>query len=749
MVSIREGCRVDTMIVVAVACILAAVGTLEASSPRGRPQANPVTSRSADTAMDDLELILQRLKVDFANPHATYPHDVRASSNPHSQNWLASLATDGHWPDLENVNRRPPTAGAYSNPTTPNFHSNAHLTRLAQMTSAYANPGTPDFHSPKMLEGIEHALAYWYKNHPLSDNWWDNTIGEPQLLSRTLVPLVDVLPADLLRQGLSYYVAKNDTDPGYSRAALSYPQQQLIRGAMTHSAEDVATASEQMQRILRVRTDEGIQRDFSFHQHGPQLYNGGYGLTLMIDICNYATVLRGTRYAFAHDKLMFLADHLLEGSGHMVRGKALDYSAFGRTLLRRGAGQSAVELEAVCDQLAALLPERAGELIALKKHIEGTGAPYSYLGNRYFWNSDFMTHQREAYYISVKMVSYRTVGTETIHAENMKGCWLPFGTTWILRRGDEYNDILSVLDWGRLPGVTSPHMTEPPVRNVRQPEGFVGGVSDGTYGAASMIFDESEPQPLVPVFKIMTQGRKAWFFFDREMVALGAGISSIHDEPVGTTLNQTMLHGPVLMDGHAVEPGESKVPEGSWVLHDEVGYTLLGPAAASVKVGPQTGDLRPGRYSNSNAPPTEQVFTLWIDHGVRPRDAQYAYAVLPGINAQQLAEWVARLPVRVITNTIAQQAVIHDQVGVAEIVFYTPGSVALPAGWTVKVDHPCMALLAKHGNSTRIAVSSPGGEFFVVHLTLTTPNGEQSVTFKLPDGDMAGKTQVMEVPVRW
>ena len=188
-----------------------------------------------------------------------------------------------------------------------------------------------------------------------------------------------------------------------------------------------------------------------------------------------------------------------------------------------------------------LLPERAGELIALKKHIEGTGAPYSYLGNRYFWNSDFMTHQREAYYISVKMVSYRTVGTETIHAENMNGRWLPFGATWILRRGDEYNNIFPVLDWGRLPGVTSAHEVMPPIRNVSQPEGFVGGVSDGTYGAATMVFTQSEPTPLVSVFKIMTQGRKSWFFFDREMVALGAGISSVRDEPVGTTLNQTRL----------------------------------------------------------------------------------------------------------------------------------------------------------------------------------------------------------------
>jgi chondroitin AC lyase len=359
-----------------------------------------------------------------------------------------------------------------------------------------------------------------------------------------------------------------------------------------------------------------------------------------------------------------------------------------------------------------------------------------------------MTHQREAYYISVKMVSYRTVGTETIHGENDKGCWLPFGATWILRRGDEYNDILPVLDWGRLPGVTSPHMSEMPVRYVRQPEGFVGGVSDGTYGAAAMIFDQSEPLPLVPVFKIMTQGRKAWFFFDREMVALGAGITSSRDEPIGTTLNQTRLNGPVLIDGQAMEPGESKVTQTSWVLHDGVGYTFLGPAAANVKVGPQTEDSRPNSPARANNPATEPVFTLWIDHGVCPHDAQYAYAVVPGTDAHKLATWAARPPVRVIANTSAQQAVINNESGVAEIVFYRAGSVALTEGLTVKVDHPCLALLVKHGNSTRIAVSSPGGEFLSVHLTITTPRKERSVTFELPGGDMAGKSQVMEIPVR-
>jgi chondroitin AC lyase len=282
-----------------------------------------------------------------------------------------------------------------------------------------------------------------------------------------------------------------------------------------------------------------------------------------------------------------------------------------------------------------------------------------------------------------------------------------------------------------------------------QPESFVGGVSDGTYGAAVMVFRETEPLPLTPRLNISTWGRKAWFFFDREVVAMGAGIGSSADGSLGTTLNQTGLHGPVLIDGHAAEQGESNVPQASWVLHDQVGYAFLKPTDVNVKVGPQTGDERRGSSSHSSTPPTEQVFSLWLDHGVRPRDAQYAYVVLPGINAQQLTEWVARPPVRIITNTPAQQAVIHDQFGVAEIVFYRPGNVRLAAGFTVKVDHPCLALLTKHGNSTCIAVSSPGGEFFTVHLTITTPRKEQTMTFELPSGDMAGKSQVLDVPVTW
>jgi hypothetical protein len=58
--------------------------------------------------------------------------------------------------------------------------------------------------------------------------------------------------------------------------------------------------------------------------------------------------------------------------------------------------------------------------------------------------------------------------------------------------------------------------------------------------------------------------------------------------------------------------------------------------------------------------------------------------------AEQLAGWVAHPPVRVITNTPAQQAEINDHAGVAENVFYESSSLVLIPGLTVKADHPCL-----------------------------------------------------------
>ena len=255
--------------------ILSSAGATRASA---RPQAAAATPGAAESRTDDFGLILQRLKAQFTD-----------SDYSHAEGWLSSLAADGHWPDLQIEDRA--KAG----------WNNAYLSRLAQMAAAYATPASPDYHSPKMLEGASRGLQYWLRERqPLPGQWWQNTIGQPLLLAHTLVPLGDVLPPDLLHQGLGRFAAPAETGPEVrGRLRLHYPtaedlvwfaQQQLIRGTLSHSAEDVAEASNSIQEVILVSTNDGIQPDFTYHVHGSELYNGGYGHDFILDTCKYATI---------------------------------------------------------------------------------------------------------------------------------------------------------------------------------------------------------------------------------------------------------------------------------------------------------------------------------------------------------------------------------------------------------------------------------------------------------------------------
>ncbi len=232
MFASRKVHRGSIIIVAVVACLLTGSKAWGADGPGESPPTSGGTSCQAGADADDLALILQRLKADFANPEPAYPANARGLGYSRAPEWLSSLAEDGRWPDVEYERRPPMTASEYANPATPNRHSNAHLSRLVQMAIAYANPASPDYHSAKMLDGVERGLQCWCKGHPISENWWDNTIGEPLLLSRILVPLEDVLPAELLRQGVSYYVAPTEKDPCvFPRLALVPPTTTDSRGA--------------------------------------------------------------------------------------------------------------------------------------------------------------------------------------------------------------------------------------------------------------------------------------------------------------------------------------------------------------------------------------------------------------------------------------------------------------------------------------------------------------------------------------
>ncbi|MFT4664491.1 MAG: hypothetical protein ACI8YQ_001437 [Polaribacter sp.] len=164
--------------------------------------------------------------------------------------------------------------------------------------------------------------------------------------------------------------------------------------------------------------NEGIQRDFSIHQHGPLLYNGGYGISFLDATGLWGTIVSGTPYAFEEESKERLCDFVLEGTRRMTIANATDYSANGRNIVRRyPENNTAVPLKVVDWIIGMADPSSVQftELGKMRTSIFNTEPQYEvdlFEGNKYFWKSDYVTHHDANYFSTIKMCSNRTLGDD-------------------------------------------------------------------------------------------------------------------------------------------------------------------------------------------------------------------------------------------------------------------------------------------------------------------------------------------------
>jgi chondroitin AC lyase len=230
------------------------------------------------------------------------------------------------------------------------------------------------------------------------------------------------------------------------------------------------------------------------------------------------------------------------------------------------------------------------------------------------------------------------------------------------------------------------------------------------------------------------QARKAWFSFDDFYFCLGTGIRSVgpqaSDDDIATDINQTLSHGTVQLGPRAqsvtgVRSGVSDANT-SFVLHDQVGY-LLWPGTHFV-VSSKTQD---GAWSDIGTGPrtsvSRQVFNLWIDHGSRPSNSTYAYAVFPSTDPEKMSAAASAPPVLILANTEAQQGVYGPSAHLVSLIFYTAGTVHTPLG-DVTVDKPSMVLVHQLAGRFTVQVSEPTHQTTTVHVSVGTRSGNVPVT---------------------
>jgi len=654
-----------------------------------------------------------------------------AASSTTVYNLLRSIQPNGKWNDVD-----------YTDRTIAKWKPAAHLERLRVLVNAYVAEGT--MYGDSLFNAIQHAFEYWYNADPKSANWWHNEIGTPQYLGELLIgmryakkqipqSLEDSLIQRMKRGDVFKQTGANKTD-----VALHY----FYRALLTSDTALLSLAASQIfQPLTLVHYKEGLQYDYSYLQHGPQLQISSYGNVFLTGIVGMAYYVQGTSYALDKQKLGLLSGYYRNTYLKAIRGAWSDFNIEGRGISRKNVLYKHGEEKRLA-LMTEIDPLHSEDWNAAAQRTSGA-KPASFAVtafDRHFWIGDYTIHLRPQYSFNVRMVSKRTSRCETGNLENLLGRYLSDGSTNIQRSGSEYYNIMPVWEWDKIPGVTSRDYANDRPTTVQWGEqgstAFAGGVSDGEYTASAYVQHYDS-----------VQLKKSWFLFDREIVCLGTGIRSDANEPVTTTVNQCWLHGDVSTSDKkqktlTKEQVAISSKEAAWVWHDSIGYYFPQGGDLRISSAVQTGSWNKINNSLPDEPQSGGVFKLWFDHGAKPTNASYVYVVLPAVNDVAEMKKYNGKQVHVIANNDSMQAVQHAGLDIIQIVFYKAGKVEV-VGSSFSVDKPCIMMIrnASKSNST-IYVSDPTQSDGTVNITVQNiKTGKQkSLHVDFPKNEMAGST---------
>jgi chondroitin AC lyase len=677
-----------------------------------------------------------------------------------ARNTLRSMRSDGSWKDID-----------YAAGPDQEERLFFHLSRIEAIARGFALPGQAYAGNRELVKAAEKAFAFI---RPLvgvdcakPGNWWYWQIAMPRALGKILLLLEGQLRPGTVAEveaTMRYLLMEDALDgphpmqAGYWHRTLLPPPnstgkyerlhvgQNRIWVAMNHLYLALLTDDLKRAEIVReafgdevtAKPGDGIQEDYSFHQHGPLLYTGGYGREFTEDVAEYIWITRGTRYQIPPSCLDAFSGYLLEGAVWSIYGNYYDPSVRGREITRGNDHPMRVPF-ALLVLANVPNPRREAAIGAAKSlhqinpgyqlqeaplwtAIENSSIPPSLpRGHRHYWESDYTVHRCANAFVSLRMWSNRIKAAELINGEGLN-CWhLADGLLWVFLHGGEYStrDVLPALDWLRLPGTTVERKQLQPAEGYKDwpppaaERAFVGGAFTSAHGVSAMEL-AAAASPLT--------AHKSWFFFDDEVVCLGSDITCPTDNPVETIVNQWPLSeagATLIVDGAtkaSVLPWSEELQEPKWAQCDGIGYLFPEEGRIRAQRAWQSGTWRSMTETGSEQMHRNPILTLWLEHGAKAKSATYAYAIVPNQTARQMQAYEESDPFTILAHTSAIHSVRHNRTGAIGNVFWKPGSAG-----KLSVDRPCIVLSEEASHEFILAVSDPTHESSTFHVTINEP----------------------------
>ncbi|MGY6652078.1 polysaccharide lyase family 8 super-sandwich domain-containing protein [Amycolatopsis sp. TRM77291] len=521
---------------------------------------------------------------------------------------------------------------------------------------------------------------------------------------------------------------------------------------------------------------DGFHTDGSFLQHDSVPYPGHYGIILLTAVASAIHVTQGTEFALPADVRDAAYALVADTFAPFVHAGAMMESVRGRFLSRQG--ESAHDIGHQLTGAVVLLARSASgrrkeELggLAAKWITEDTFAPYleipdperfapgpdlvgipgiefaqellatgvrparTVATHRVFGQQDRMVHVTEGWSASLGVASTRISRYESINSMNLHGWYVGDGSLYLFlpkAKGHFTDAYWPTVDPLLLPGTTTKTGPTPKLESVPlTSKDHCGGVRwDARHGAHALDFVSQDGT---------LTAKKSWFFTPSGVLCLGAGITDSSGERIRTTIENRNLgesgSGVLLADGHLVGGSES-LRRKRWLHLEKVGgYVLLDDAEVTALREDRTGTWRDidkgANTKGTTVPYTRRYQKLVIEHGAKPSNASYAYAVLP--TASVLETIASAWSWRVRSNTATVQAVrLWDATLLAN--FFAAGSVD-----EVSVSGPASVALGRTRDGWKLAVSDPTQRQDVLRVTV------RRKTVEVPVKDTFGATQIVRV----
>ena len=624
--------------------------------------------------------------------------------------------------------------------------------RLALIAVAWATPGSRIHERPEVRDRMVAAFAWmidtrYHAGMDAPGNWWHYRIGIPLAVLRFLTVAGDELPAAARTDALD---AVRSFTPAVTLTGANRAWQAFIVGLLGVVVGDedlIAAARDGVTALLDdVEAGDGFSADGSFVQHANIAYTGGYGTSLLVTVADLLLLLHGSPWEYPPDRLDRVAEWVEDAFDPvMVDGVMMD-AVRGREISREetsAAAAGAATLQALAT-LAFALPTapaaRVAAVAAAHLAVDGgefwrtsdptrlafglvildrpTAAPRQ--GATVFRVMRRAVLHGDGFAFAVASAGDPIARFELLNGENLRGWYTGSGATALYGHGpDAYaGDYWATVDPYRLAGTTvdTLDLAGIAVTATVDPIGASGGVAGAAGTTAILAADDVDGRTGLAV-------RQTWVLLGDRIVALGSGITAASDVGLGwdgaprrveTILDDRPVGSEDVIVGDGTVIGDSG-SAGSWLTWtrggDDLGYVLLDDATVHVERVTRTGTWSAiNARSGDDAVRTQPYAEMWIDHGILPRDAGYAYVLLPGRDAEATAASAADPDIRVLTADADSSAVVDCRTGAFAAHFWRAGTLTVPGFGSLETDAAATVVLEPTDGGPVLTVAAAWAE---------------------------------------